>query len=99
MAEPMYIRETETVSVLGDRIVLYYFTSEKKVINADGESVKYGVGIAMYTQFPNERTQRERKVMEGIFDTKKEAEQFVDVLCKGCVTPITLEDIVADNVV
>ena len=99
MGESMYVRETETVSGYGDRIVLYYFTNEKRIFTPSGEIVKYGVGIAMYTQLPNERTQRERKVIEGIFRTKKEAEAFVDVLCRGLVTPITLEDVVADAVV
>ena len=99
MKDAMYIRETETVSGYGDRIVLYYFTNEKRILTLEGEIIRYGVGIAMYTQLPGERTKRERKVMEGIFRTKEEAEEFVDVLCRGLVTPITLEDIVADNVV
>ncbi len=98
MNESMYVRETETISGYGDRIVLYYFTNEKRILTLDGEITKYGVGIAMYTQLPGERTKRERKVMEGIFRTKAEAEEFVDVLCRGKVTPITLEDIVADSV-
>jgi len=98
MRESMYVRETETVSGYGDRIVLYYFTNEKRVLTLDGEIIKYGVGIAMYTQLPGERTKRERKVMEGIFLTREEAEEFVDVLCRGLVTPITLEDIVSDCV-
>ena len=99
MKDAMYIRETETVSGYGDRIVLYYFTNEKRILTLEGEIIRYGVGIAMYTKLPGERTKRERKVMEGIFRTKEEAEEFVDVLCRGLVTPITLEDIVADNVV
>ncbi|MBE7032597.1 MAG: hypothetical protein E7406_00030 [Ruminococcaceae bacterium] len=99
MKDAMYIRETETISGYGDRIVLYYFTNEKRILTLEGEIIRYGVGIAMYTQLPGERTKRERKVMEGIFRTKEEAEEFVDVLCRGLVTPITLEDIVADNVV
>ena len=98
MKESMYVRETETVSGYGDRIVLYYFTNEKPIRTLDGEIIRYGVGIAMYTQLPGERTKRERKVMEGIFRSKEEAEEFVDVLCRGMVTPITLEDIVADCV-
>lgn len=98
MREKMYVREAETINGYGDRVVLYYFTDEKRILTSGGEIMKYGVGIAMYTQQPGQRTNRERKVMEGIFFTREEAEAFVDVLCRGLVTPITLEDIVADKV-
>ena len=99
MSKEAYIREAETTSGYGDRIVLYYFTNEKKIHTSDGIVTKYGVGIIMYTQSPNERTRREKKSVEGIFRTKEEAERFADVLCNGLVTPITLDDIVADAVV
>jgi len=99
MTKNTYIREAETESAVGDRILLYYHTNEKKTKTLSGEGKKYGVSITMYTQRTGERTHRERKSMEGIFNTQKEAERFVDVLCNGLVTPITLEDIVADCVV
>lgn len=98
MSEKAYIREAETESASGDRILLYYHTNEKKIKNSSGECVRYGVSITMYTQRRGQRTRREKKVMEGIFGTRKEAAKFVDVLCRGLVTPITLEDIVADCV-
>ncbi len=98
MPEKAYIREAETESAAGDRILLYYHTNEKKIKTSSGECLRYGVSITMYTQRTGQRTHRERKVMEGIFSTRKEAEKFVDVLCRGLVTPITLEDIVADCV-
>ena len=98
MKNSKYIKEAETTSGYGDRIVLYYFTNEKKILTNEDSVTKYGVGIIMYTQLPNQRTQRESRVVEGIFCTRKEAEDFVDVLCRGLVTPITLEDIVSDKV-
>ena len=98
MRNSNYIREAETTSVYGDRIVLYYFANEKKINTSDGEVTKYGVGIIMYTQMPNQRTRRERKDAEGIFSTKREAEEFADILCRGLVTPVSLDDIVADKV-
>ncbi len=98
MAEATYIREAETESAAGDRILLYYHTNEKKIKNSSGECVRYGVSITMYTQRTGERTRCEKKSMEGIFATMNEARRFVDVLCGGLVTPITLEDIVADCV-
>lgn len=97
MTEPMYIRQTETESIMGDRIVLYYFTQEKKSMFNGEEKISYGVGIDMYTQLPDERTIRERKVAEGIFTSKRDAEKFIDMLCRGSVTPATLEDIISDN--
>ena len=98
MKEPMYIRQTQTESIMGDRIVLYYFTQEKKTVVDGKESLRYGIGIDMYTQLPDERTIRERKIAEGVFPSKREAEKFIDVLCRGCVTPATLDDIISDNV-
>lgn len=99
MEEPMYIRQAETESIMGDRIVLYYFTKETRAKTLLGEKVRYGVGIDMYTQLPGQRTLKERKIAEGIFETKREAEKFIDVLCRGVVTPATMDDIIADNVI
>ena len=98
MAETTYIREAETENEAGDRILLCYHTNEKKIKNSSGESIRYGVGLTMYTQRLGERTRCEKMSMEGIFTTLNEARRFVDVLWRGLVTPITLEDIVADCV-
>lgn len=97
MKEPMYIRQTETESIMGDRIILYYFTTADKEISDRSETLRYGVGIDMYTQLPNQRTVKERKIAKSIFGNKKDAEKFIDILCEGCVTPATLEDIINDN--
>ena len=97
MGEPMYIRQTETESILGDRIVLYYFTTEKKEKIGETETIRYGIGIDMYTQLPYQRTTKERKVVDAVFRSKRDAQKFIDVLCDGCVTPATLEDIINDN--
>ena len=97
MAEPMYIRQTETESILGDRIVLYYFTTEKKDKIGETETVRYGIGIDMYTQLPHQRTIKERRVVDSVFRSKRDAQKFIDVLCDGCVTPSSLEDIINDN--
>lgn len=97
MTEPIYIRQVETESIAGERIVLYYFTCEKKTSDG-GESVRrYGVGIDMYTQMPDERTVKERRIAEGVFESKRDAEKFIDILCRGVVTPATLDDIISDN--
>ena len=97
MREVNYIRETETESIMGDKIYLCYFITELGDKDALGGK-KYGVGIDMYTQKPSQRTDKERKAVSGIFKTKLEAELFVQLLCKSYVTPISLEDIIEDNV-
>ena len=99
MEEPMYIRQAETESIMGDRIVLYYFTKESRIKTPSGEKIGYGVGIDMYTQLPDQRTLKERKIAEDVFASKRDAEKFIDILCSGIVTPSTLEDIIADNVI
>ena len=96
MGEPIYIRHTETESIMGDKIVLYYFTMVSN--DPEKEKLPYGVGIDMYTKLPDERVVKERKTSEGIFSSGRDAEKFVDMLCKYTVTPSTLEDIVEDNV-
>ena len=98
MAEPHYLRENETVSALGDRIVLYYFTTENPSPGNGFSKTTYGIGVEMYTQLPDERTIKERKVIDSVFIDKFEAEQFLDVLCEGCVTPVTLADVVYDYI-
>ncbi len=98
MKEPIYIKHTEAKSTLGDRIILYYFTNEKLFCEDDKKRVGYGIGIDMYTQLPGERTLKERKIVEDVFSVKNDAEKFIDLLCRGTVTPSTLEDIIADNV-
>ena len=97
--EPIYMRQAETQSIMGDKIVLYYFTHEGKSNSKDRVNIRYGVGIDMYTQLPEERTLRERKIVEDIFSKKSDAEKFIDVLCRGYVTPATLEDIINDNII
>ena len=99
MGEPLYIRQAETESIMGDRIILYYFTNETRTQSSGGETIRYGVGIDMYTRLPGERTLKERKIAESVFETKREAERFVDILCKGIVTPSTLDDIIEDSVI
>lgn len=94
MKEPSYIRRAEAESSVGDRLILCYFITEQK-----GREKSYGIGIDMYTQRYGERTVRERKTVKGIFALKSDAEKFIDILCRGCVTPTTLDDIVEDKVI
>ena len=97
MKEPGYIRQTETQSDAGDRIILCYFlTKHNTIVNGKGVTT-YGVGIDMYTQRPNEQTIRERKTAKSLFRKREEAVLFTDALCKGFVTPTTLSDIVEDK--
>lgn len=98
MEEPMYIRQAETESIMGDRIILYYFTVGNVQSASEENEHIYGVGIDMYTQLPGQRTLRERKITEGVFKSKRDAEKFIDILCRGIVTPATLDDIIADNI-
>ena len=97
MKEPGYIRQTETLSAAGDRIILCYFLTKQNIAVNGRNETTYGIGIDMYTQRPNERTIRERKTVKGVFAKREEALLFTDVLCKGCVTPTTLKDIIEDK--
>lgn len=97
MEETIYIRQTETESAMGDKIYLCYFISQIPEDESPGGK-RYGVGIDMYTQKPSERTNKERKIVNGIFKTKLEAELFIQLLSGGYVTPTTLDDVIEDNI-
>ena len=93
MKEPSYILKNEITGASGERIVLFYFTTE-----APDSKKRYGVGIDMYIQNSGMRTTKERKIMDSIFEDKRDAESFLRTICKCSVTPTSLEDVVRDNV-
>ncbi len=95
MNEPMYMKVNETQSELGDRIILYYYARETD--SAEFFRPTYGIGIDMYTQLPGERTLKERKFFESVFADKKDAIKMIDMLSDGCVTPMTLSDVLYDQ--
>ena len=75
-----------------------YFIVENSHTKAELGKTTYGIGVEMYTQLPNERTAKERKVVDSVFVNRNEAEKFVDIICRGCVTPVTLEDVIYDYI-
>ena len=88
-----YKMQKEVRSEEGDKIYLCYFISESK--NEQG-CKRYGAGIDMYTQTAHRRTDRQRRIADGVFKTKGEAIEFLDTLAQGTVTPTTLFDVVED---
>lgn len=97
MRQINYIIQSETLSAMGDKIYLCYFitVNEEAAVKNDK---RYGVGIDMYTQKPSQRTNKERKSIDGLFRTELEAELFIKLLSSMYVTPTTLEDVVEDNI-
>ena len=73
MRQINYIIQSETLSAMGDKIYLCYFitVNEEAAVKNDK---RYGVGIDMYTQKPSQRTNKERKSIDGLFRTELEAE-------------------------
>ncbi len=97
MAEPTYLITNETENELGDRVVLYYYVIESKPKQNEFNSKTYGIGIDMYTQLPGQRTLKEKKYIEDVFTNEKDAKKMTDILCRGCVTPVTLKDVLYDR--
>lgn len=93
MKEPSYILKNEITGINGERIILFYFTTE-----STQNTRCYGVGIDMYTQNAGMRTTKERKIVENIFEDKREAESFLRKICRCSVTVTSLEDVVRDSV-
>ena len=94
MHEPTYILKNETTGLYGERIILYYFTCENK----DNVHKPFGVGIDMYTQDYGKRTTKERKIIDAVFSNKRDAENFLNIICKCTVTPTSLSDVVDDHI-
>ncbi len=90
MKEQKYIMQKETQSETGDKIFLCYFLIK-------GEDKRFGIGIDMYTQSANRRTERERKSINNVFASKSEAIRFIKIIAQGLVTPIALADIIKDK--
>ncbi len=97
MAEPKYLITNETENELGDRVVLYYYVIESKPEKNEFKAKTYGIGIDMYTQHPGQRTLKEKKYIENVFTSEKDAKTMTDILCRGCVTPVTLKDVLYDR--
>ena len=93
MRKSNYTIQKKTQSADGDKLYLYYYITE-----CEEYENRYGVGIDMYIQKAHQRTERESELANGIFKTLSEAERFMKLLAEGYVTPITLCDIVDDNV-
>ena len=83
--EPIYIIKNISESIMGDELIIFYYTTENN-----------GVGIDMYTTLKNGRIIRERNISENLFNNKIEAIHFVNKLKRGMVTPCTLQDIIDD---
>ena len=90
MKEQKYIVQKETHNEKGDKIYLCYFINKS-------ENGRYGVGIDMYTQSANRRTEKETRREDDLFSARKEAEFFVNMISNGFVTPTTLADIAEDK--
>lgn len=97
MQEPSYILKNETTGINGERIILYYFTSETDE-KESFQKKAYGIGIDMYTQDYGMRTTRERKIIDRVFLDKRDAESFLNIICKCCVTPTSLADVIYDYI-
>lgn len=95
MQEPSYILKNETTGINGERIILYYFTSESE---ENLQKKAYGIGIDMYTQDYGMRTTRERKIIDSVFLDKRDAEKFLNIICKCCVTTTSLADVIYDHI-
>ena len=79
-----YVYKSVINSITGNEITLYYYTTENN-----------GVGIDMYTETVNGVT-KENKEFDSLFTTESEAEKFLKMLHKCCVTPTSLRDVVED---
>jgi len=92
MKKSSYVRRTEDVNTMGDRVVLFYYLKESKT----NERKKYGIEVEMYIQHPDQRTVKETKTMENLFSEREKAEKIIDLLCASTVPPITLSEIISD---
>ena len=97
MAEAICVLTNETKNEHGDRVILFYYVIESKPEENEFNTKTYGIGIDMYTQLPGQRTLKERKYIEDVFTSENEARIVIDTLCRGCVTPVSLKEVLYDR--
>ncbi len=73
-----------------------YFLVEKVCdIESIGKSIRYGIKVNSYNK--NGRI-TDTKTIYDVFGNKRKMIKAIDILMKLKVTPITLEDVVIDNI-
>lgn len=73
----------------------YYLVETKCEIDAVGNTKRYGMKVEAYNE-NNELT--DTKTIEDIFGSKEKMIKGINILRKLEVTPLTLEDVIIDNI-
>ncbi|MBP3359515.1 MAG: hypothetical protein J6N52_01560 [Clostridia bacterium] len=72
----------------------YYVTED----NTPGGAPLYGVRIVKSYNLPESTYNEEENEIRRIFSNRADAENFLDVLCRGTVTPMSLNDIAEEYI-
>lgn len=88
-----FLSVTEIDELTGEKFLLeYYLLEEAIAISESMEAITYGIAVQM-----QRRGKSEIAKADSICTTKRQAEEFVESLARGSVTPTTFLEIVDDS--
>ncbi len=77
---------------------LEYYLIPEKISEAYCDLMCYGVKVKKTTYFEGGGKTVETKQINNVFYRKNEAEEFIKLILKNSVTPVTLRDVVEDYI-
>ncbi len=77
---------------------LEYYLIPEKISEAYCDLMCYGVKVKKTTYFEGGGKTVETKQINNVFYHKNEAEEFIKLILKNSVTPVTLRDVVEDYI-
>lgn len=78
---------------------LEYYLIPEKISEAYCDLVSYGVKVKKTSYFEGGGKTVETKQINNVFYRKNEAEEFIKLILRNSVTPVTLRDVVEDYII
>ncbi len=79
-------------------MVLEYYLTDELLCEKYSDLKRYGIMIKKTATFDDGTTKEETKQIKDVFYRLCDAEEFLDMLIRGKVTPMALEDIVGEYI-
>lgn len=79
-------------------MTLEYYLNEELLCEEYSDLKRYGITIKKIATYNDGNTLKETKTINNIFYDKKEATDFLDLLLRNSVTPMSLKDIVYEYI-
>jgi len=80
-------------------MTLEYYLNEEYLCEQFSDLKRYGITIVKTSVYPDKKKTEERKTINDIFYKKEDACNFLDILIKTTVTPLSFQDVVEDYII